>query len=313
MNNKEIGGDHVRMTMLQNLQSTKYARLNYWLQLCWCIIRQMILVGLSFVVLYPILIKVITCFMSFEDLANPLVKLIPRQGSLVILTRAIQNLEYGKTLLRTAALSGMVAIIQTVISCTAGYGLARFAFKGRNLLFFMVIATLLVPPQTILIPEFVNFRYFKVLFWEFNLINTSWPFVILSFTGLGLKNGLYIFLMRQFFRGLPKELEESAYIDGASPVRAFISVMAPNARNMMLTVFVLSFTWQWTDSHITPMFLPNEQVFSNIMPETSVLDQVQYIAINNVSALLIILPVLLIYIFAQRFIIQGVEQSGIVG
>ena len=134
-------------------------------------------------------------------------------------------------------------------------------------------------------------------------------------TGLGLKNGLYIYMMRQFFRGLPYELEESAYIDGAGPLRAFRSVMLPNARNMLLVVFIFSFTWQWTDNAITPMLLNNLKVFANVMglvvPDYS--NATVSGAMNSISALLIMTPLLIIYLFLQRRIIQGVESSGIVG
>lgn len=295
--------------------SHKYKTMDYWAKLSWKFIRFIILFGISFIIIYPLIIKISTCFMSYEDLTDPTVKLIPRDGSLVILKTAFNKLNYMSTMVNTLLLSGMVAIIQMIISSMAGYGLARFKFKGRNLLFLLIVVTLLVPPQTILVSEFVRFRYFRLFFWEFKLINTVWPFVLLSLTGLGLKNGLYIFLMRQFFRGMPYELEESAYIDGAGPIRTFLSIMLPNARNMMLTIFIFSFTWQWTDSNITPMFLPNSNVFSNTIAQTVTADmsEIAASAINNVVALLIIIPVLIVYIFAQRYIIQGVEQSGIVG
>ncbi len=139
--------------------------------------------------------------------------------------------------------------------------------------------------------------------------------MILSLTGLGLKNGLYIYMMRQFFRGLPYELEESAYIDGAGPYRAFLFVLLPNARNMMLTVFILSFTWQWTDSNITPMFLQNMRVFANIAGSVvnNYMSELIQSALNNIIAILIMAPLLLIYALLQRRIIQGVESSGLVG
>ena len=133
----------------------------------------------------------------------------------------------------------MVSVLQLAISCLVGYGFARFKFKGRNILFFIVILSLIVPAQTILIPLYFRFS-------SIGLLNTIWPVVILSACGIGLKNGLYIYLMRQFFRGMPRELEQSAYIDGAGPLRAFVQIILPNAFNMMITVFLFSFTWQWT-------------------------------------------------------------------
>jgi len=203
-----------------------------------------------------------------------------------------------------------------LVSSITGYGMARFRFRGRNLLFVLVILTLLVPPQVLMIPLYVRFANFSIGFIEFNLLNTYWPFVLLNLTGQGLKSGLYIYLMRQYFQGLPVELEESAYIDGAGPYRTFVSIMWPNARNMILTVFIFSFSWQWTDSNITPMYLQEMKLFSTMASELmsgNLVNPVEVSAINNVAMLLIVLPLLLMFIVLQRYIVKGVETSGIVG
>ncbi|MBQ4153422.1 MAG: carbohydrate ABC transporter permease, partial [Oscillospiraceae bacterium] len=197
----------------------------------WKIVRFCIFMGLSFLILYPFVVKLSSCFMSYEDLINPTVNLFPIDGSLTYLRQAMNKLDYWNTLLPTTILSVLVALAQVLISSITGYGMARFRFRGRNLLFVLVILTLLVPPQVLMIPLYVRFANFSIGFIEFNLLNTYWPFVLLNLTGQGLKSGLYIYLMRQYFQGLPVELEESAYIDGAGPYRTFVSIMWPNARN----------------------------------------------------------------------------------
>lgn len=287
----------------------------FWGNMLWAAVRFVIVVGICFMIIYPIIIKLVTCFMSYSDLKDPTVKLLPAEGSTIILRQVYEKLNYWSTFLSTFILAFFVAFAQLFVSCMAGYGLARFKFKGRGILFAAIIVVLLVPPSTILTPLYVRFNYFQFFGLKFSLINTYWPFILMSLTGLGLKNGLYIYMMRQFFRGVPYELEESAYIDGAGPYRAFWSILLPNARNMMLTVFIFSFTWQWTDSNITPMFLPNVRVFSNIVSSvvadyTNITDTS---AMNNVMSLLIMAPLLVTYALLQRRIIQGVESSGIVG
>lgn len=287
----------------------------YWGGLAWSVVRLVIVLGIGFMILYPILVKFVTCFMSINDLKDPTVKLIPKEGSLDLFWQAFGGMEYFRTLLTTAALSLLVAGAQLIVNTMAGYGLARFKFIGRGVLFAAILMVLLVPPSTILTPLYVRFNYLNFFGMRVSLINSYWPFVILSLTGLGLKNGLYIYMMRQFFRGLPYELEESAYIDGAGPYRAFLFVLLPNARNMMLTVFILSFTWQWTDSNITPMFLQNMRVFANIAGSVvnNYMSELIQSALNNIIAILIMAPLLLIYALLQRRIIQGVESSGLVG
>ena len=171
---------------------------------CWAIVRAVLIIGISFMILYPFVVKIIVSFMSTNDLTDKTVMFFPREGSTYFIQRAVMNMDYWTALINSIWLSLVVSIFQLIVSCLAGYGFARFKFKGSNLLFVIVIVSLIIPPQTIMLPLYSTFRYF---FGGLDLVNTLWPLAIMSATGLGLKNGLYIYLMRQFFRGMPKELE----------------------------------------------------------------------------------------------------------
>lgn len=208
----------------------------------WMILRFIIIIGISYMILYPFFTKLVVAFSSTEDIVDNTVMYIPRQGSTYFIERAVLNMNYWTSFINTVLLSLIVAVLQLFVASVAGYGFARFKFKGRDLLFVLVLLTLMIPAQTIQLPLFVRFSHF--LGTDLSLINTFWPLTIMSALGLGLKNGLYIYLMRQFFRGLPKELENSAYIDGAGFFRTFFSIMLPNAMNMMITVLLFAFTWQ---------------------------------------------------------------------
>lgn len=279
---------------------------------CWAIVRAVIIIGICFMILYPFLVKIIVSFMSTNDLTDKTVMFIPREGSTYFIERAIMNMGYWKALFNSALLSLIVSVFQLIVSCLVGYGFARFKFRGSNLLFLIVIVTLIIPPQTIMLPLYVRFRYF---IGNLSLIDSFWPLAIMSATGLGLKNGLYIYLMRQFFRGLPKELEQSAYIDGAGPFRTFVSIMLPNAFNMMITVFLFSFTWQWTDTTYNSMLMPDLQVLSNTLFKVTkgVEDVLQQQTLLDTGSLLMIAPLLIVFLFAQRYFVQGIERSGLVG
>ena len=289
----------------------KWARKNLTLnglgRFAWIVLRALIVIGLCFLILYPFIVKAVVSFMSVNDLTDSTVMFIPREGSTYFIKRAVYSMNFFPALLQTAVLSLLVAVAQLFISCVVGYGFARFKFKGKNVLFFLVILTLIVPAETIIIPLYNRFT-------SMGMIDTIWPVVILSICGLGLKNGLYIYLMQQFFRGLPKELEQSAYIDGAGPLRAFWSIMLPNASNIMITVFLFSFTWQWTDTTYNAMLCPNLNILANV--ETSVAsgveDKIQAAAIEDTATLLVILPLLIVFLFAQRYFIQSIERSGLV-
>ncbi len=276
----------------------------------WSIARFIIIVGIAFMILYPFLVKTIVSFMSTADLEDKTVMFIPREGSTFFFQRAIQNIQYWEALIGSAGLSLVTSILQVFVSCVAGYGFARFNFKGKNLLFFIVILTLIIPPQTIMLPLYVRFRYF---IGNISIIDSVWPMAVMSATGLGLKNGLYIYLMRQHFRGLPKALDEAAYIDGAGPLRTFFSVMLPNATNMMITVFLFSFTWQWTDTTYNNMLMPNMVVLSNTVSNVTkgVSELIQQQTLYDTASILMIFPLLIVFLFAQRYFIQGIERSGL--
>ena len=142
----------------------------------------------------------------------------------------------------------------------------------------------------------------------------------MSLCGLGFKNGLYIFMMRQFFRGVPDELEESAYIDGSGVFRTFIQIILPLSVPMMITVFLFAFSWQWTDDFYTTLFITNKKLIK-LMPdmvdipkvlETNYAGQnMYYSAIRNTCGLVIIFPLVIMYLFCQRYLVQGIERSGL--
>ena len=158
-----------------------------------------------------------------------------------------------------------------------------------------------------------------------NLLNTYWPFMILSVTGLAFKNGLYIFLLRQFFMGVPDELEESAYIDGSGVFRTFFTIILPLSVPMMITVFLFAFSWCWTDNFYTssimffnnsdkaPYLLTNgigNQIPTTLQDDASI-DVLYEGAIKNTGGLMIIAPLVIMYLFCQKFLVQGIERSGL--
>jgi len=240
----------------------------------------------------------------------------------------IHDNQYFKAFFNTFILSGSCAVVQMFMACLIGYGFAKFKFRGNKILFMCVIFTMIVPHSTLHFSMFMQFRYFDIygimnliMGKTPNLINTFWPFMILSFTGLAFKNGLYIFLLRQFFRGVPDELEESAYIDGSGVFNTFIKIILPLSVPMMITVFLFAFSWQWTDGYYTNVFFTNKGLYTMrkivSVPNslnTSFAAQNMYVAaIQNTCGLLIMAPLVAIYVFAQKYLVQGIERSGIVG
>ncbi len=312
----------------------KYLSLRFLGWLIYVIFRVVLLIGISYIILYPFITKIAGSFMSPEDFADVTVKLIPRNPTLDTYKNIIEYNHYFDAMLRTAGVSLVSALVQMFSCCLIGYGLAKYKFKGSGIVFIAVIFTMIVPHQTLRYALSLKFRYFDIgafnvglirLFTggTLNLLNTYWPMVILSATGLAFKNGLYIFMLRQFFKNIPDELEESAYIDGSGVFRTFIQIILPLSIPMLITVFLFAFSWQWTDNFYISIFFPGRDfyVFTKILSVPAPFkDAVQQAggtyfnqAILNTCAIMIILPLIVVYLFCQRYLIQGIERSGITG
>jgi ABC transporter, permease protein len=290
--------------------------------------RYALLIVISFIILFPFISKISASFMSVEDMYDRTVSFIPRKPTLDNYAFVWEAIKYPATALRTLGLSLLCSLPQTLICACTGYALAKLKGKLGAVGMAMVMVTILIPPQIILIPMYLKFRFFdffgitELLTGEsVNLINAGggiWPFLILSITGMAFKNGIYIFLLRQFYRGVPEELEEAAYIDGCSIFRTFFKIVLPISVPMMVTVFVLSFAWQWTDNFYTNLFLKSDRVLSTaIFTMSSIESQgtgdFYRTAIIQTAVLMSILPLVLVYIFAQKKVIAGIERSGITG
>lgn len=328
-------------TPLKDRLKAKFGNMAFYTNIVWYVFRFVILLGVSYVVLYPFFTKIAASFMSPEDFIDVTVMLVPKYPSLDQYKAIFLENNYISAFFNTLLLSLMCAVLQTFVSCLVGYGLAKFKFKGNALVFGAVILTMVVPHGTVYLSMFMQFRYFDLfdffgLFESFGytgiidaiagnggvqLTGTYWPLAILSATGLAFKNGLYVFMMRQFFRGVPDELEESAYIDGSGTLRTFLQIIIPLSVPMMITIFLFAFSWQWTDDFYTNMFIATNKI--KLMPDivgipksletTYAGQELYYSAINNTCGLMIIMPLVIMYLFCQRYLVQGIERSGIVG
>lgn len=305
-----------------------------WKRGLWSIVRLVLIAGLSFVILYPILQKISTAIKDKSDLYSPIVIYVPEHYSWDNFKKAISIMDYWQTLINTFSLSTMTTLLTAASCALAGYAFARLKFKGSGLLFFGVVLTILVPPTTILIPIYMNLKDFSLLGLvplltggkSINLLDSYWPFVLTSLTASSLKAGLYIFIFRQFFRGIPKEVEEAAYIDGAGVGTTFSRIMLPNAIPAIVTVLLFSFVWQWNDSFFTTTYLTSSNVMSlqlsslphnlSIMLEGGVAtnkDPFYMSMVQDTGILLAILPLVIIYLFVQRYFVESIERTGIVG
>lgn len=290
--------------------------------------------GICFVILYPLLFKICTAFKGPNDLLDKTVIYLPREFTVSTILNVFRGMDYPRALLNTLVLSLLVSGL-AVVSCTlVGYGFGRFRFPLKKFWFAMVILTMIIPPQTVFLPTYLHFKNFDIfgLFQLFglengiSLINNMGSFAVLGITAMGFKNGLYIYMIQQFFRGLPKELEEAAHVDGAGHFRTFLQILLPSAGSIIATVFMFSFIWQWTDMYYTQFFMSQGHLLSNALmnignqitsmgaeSSLSVASPAALSQINNIGCLLVIIPLLILYAFTQKAFVEGVERSGIVG
>jgi multiple sugar transport system permease protein len=281
--------------------------------MAWKIIRLVMIIGLCYIILYPFIIKILNSVKSLSDFMDPTVRFISKSPTFDNIVKCFNSMQYIEAFRNTFTQSLMVGIMQMIMCALIGYGLARFDFRGKKIVFACVILTLIIPPQTIMIPLFTRFRFFMGL--PKGLIDTFWPMAILSATGLGLKNGLYIFICRQFFGNVPKELEEAASIDGCGSFATFTRIMIPSAVPTLVTVFLFAFSWQWTDLFYNQLFFRNLPTLVNAIDKVTVdvSEPIMYSMMRNTAAMLAILPLALLFIVAQRKFVQSIENSGIVG
>lgn len=302
-------------------------------KLMWSIFRAVLLFGLGYIIIYPLLTMLSYTF-NGDYMGNSTFVWIPSRFTMNNLELAITYLKYPQAISSTLSIAVVSAILQ-IISCgLAGYGFARFNFKGKNFLFALVILSIIVPVQTYIISTYLDYKFFDFfglgqigkLFggkaWTVALTDTYWSFWVPSAFGQGLRGGLYIFIFRQFFMSLPKELENAAKIDGCGALKTFTHIMMPNAGSACLTVFLFSFVWHWNDYYVSNMMLQNKHrplsvalfQYSDFLRQmTGYSGEVNQTYILNASVLLNILPLLILYAFAQRYFIESVAKISVKG
>ena len=299
------------------------------------LIRTLMLFGLCFLILQPIFNKISVSLMAEEDLYNPMIVNVPEHFTGANYELAATFMEYGVGIRNTFLISLTVAILQVAVCTIVAYGFARFDFPLKKLWFACVILVIVIPPQIIATPLHLHFRFFDFLGLSqlirgetINLRGSVLPYYLMSAGCMGLKNGLYIFMLRQFFRNQPKELEEAAYVDGCGMLRTFFNIMLPDAKPMLTSCFLFAFVWQWTDSFYSRMFLGNIRLLSMQLGRiASQLDAYIKFQLGNsagaspgyincivsTGTLMVIVPLLVLYLFAQKGFVESLSSTGIKG
>lgn len=295
--------------------------------------RYIVLIAFSYMLIYPIAFMISTALKTTVDYYDPTVQWIPKALTLENFKYALQAISYTSSLASTF-LNEMGAALIEIVSCMiAAYGLSRFNIKGQKILTAAMIITILIPFPMVLVPTYVNYRHFDV-FGILNLLGNIFgtelrpslldsplAFWLPSIFAVGLKGGMFIYIYSQFFKGLPKELEEAAWIDGAGPFKTFTSIIVPSSTSAIITVSLFSVVWHWNDYYLAQMYLSKDyplgvqlvNIYSLTMSGVPGVTDMNQGSIIMAAAFLVIAPLIVFYIFVQKSFIESVATSGIVG
>lgn len=275
-----------------------------------------ILINVAFIYIKPILYMVTTMVKDAQNILDPTVIWVPRTIFLGHLQHASEMLNYGKSFLISVSLASSVAVLQVFSCAIAGYAFARLDFPFKKVWGALLLFTFIMPPQITILPSIMLFK-------EFGWLNTFLPMVVPALFGHGLKGAMFVIIYRAFYSTLPKELDEAARMDGAGPFRMFFRVMFPISRSATVVVVLFSFVWNWNDFYFPSLFMftaenvPLSITLARMAGEMKLAEGAGEItvyaeAIKMAASFLIIMPLLVVYLFAQRWFIEGVERTGLV-
>jgi len=339
-------------------------------QIAISIVRGLLMFGLCFMIIQPLLTRFSMSLMQEQDLYDSTIILLPRHVTLdnyriVAELTDLKNIGGGWTfnaLLNTLWVSVLSSLFQIVSTTLVAYGFARYQFPGKKIWFACVIAVIIIPPQTIQSALYMNFANFDILkiFTLFganaeglsfgqrlmslvdgtgtglikllggqplNLRSNITAYLIMCITCMGLKDGLYIYMMRQYFQGIPTSLEEAAYVDGCGTLHTFVRIMLPDALPTIASCFLFSFVWQWTDIFYARLFLPSSSIslystqmssmvtrmsryFSADSSVAVVVPNGRQQQLISIAVLICAIPLIILYLFTQRTFVESLAMSG---
>ena len=281
-----------------------------------------LLLDLAVVFLYPFLYMIVTSLKSPEDLMDSSVTWIVNQLYFHNYTLAFEKMQYIPILLKTIVYC-VVATGGHILACSfVGYGFARYNFIGKRMFSFLLILSMVIPIQTIIVPEYL-------LYSKIGVANGYFPMLVPTWLGYGLRGALFIFLFRQFYLSLPRSLEEAAAVDGCTPIRTFFRIAFPASTSSVIVSVVLSIVWHWNDFYepniyirensqmLLPMLLPKlyDSMKDAADPTQSFLQNADLYTegVAMAATFLAVIPILIFYLFFQKQFRQCIETSGITG
>lgn len=263
------------------------------------------LIGLGLVMVYPLIWIISASFKTNEEIFMN-TSLIPSAFSFEPYLKGWVNTgqyTYTTFFLNTFELVGITVIFTIISSCLVAYGFARFNFPFKGVLFALVIATLMLPNEVIMIPRYIIFR-------NLGWLNSYLPFTI---PALLATYSFFIFMMIQFIRGIPKELDESAKIDGCNSFTILWRIILPQCKPALFSVAIFQFVWRWNDFLNPLIYINSVSKYPVALALRMSLDITGMVAWNQLMAMSIvcIIPPVILFFFSQRYFVEGIATTGL--
>lgn len=291
------------------------------------------LLAVSYIVLFPLLKMISDALKPENDFYDPSVVWLPKALTLRSFALAYEMVSFPISLSSTLLYQMVSAVLEIGVCSIVAYGMARYSFWEKKLLEALLLLTILIPLPMLMIPMTVNYSHLDLLGilglvgrlteqeLRPNLLNTVFAFWLPSLLGVGLQSGILIYIFRQFFLGLPKELEEAAWVDGAGPIRTYLFIIIPSSGVVFLTAGLFSVIWHWNDTYMPTMFLTERYPLSvAVSMITTQMTQAGMSGegglasgVTMAGCLMFIAPMLLLYLILQKWFIKSIDRVGIVG
>ena len=272
-------------------------------------LRLLVLILILAVVLYPLIWMVGTSVKSPEEIASN-IGLIPESFTPGNFAAGWQKFDvnFGRFFLNSAMVSGLTVLGNTISCLLAAYAFGRLRFRLRKFWFSIMIATLLLPGHVLIIPQYILFR-------NLGWVGGDWPYLPLLVPQFLATEAFFVFLMVQFMRGIPRELDEAAKIDGASPYSIFRHVILPLSRPALVTTAIFSFIWTWNDFFRQLVYLSQLKDYTAPVALTLFIDSTSESSVGPMFAmsLLSLVPVFLFFVAFQRLLVEGINTTGLKG
>ncbi len=290
------------------------------------------LITISYVFLYPILRMVSISFMSSSDLVNPEVNWFPKNLTFADYAVAWKVLDGSVSLFNSIKFSSLMAIFQTVVSALTGFAFARYEFRGKKLLYSILLLSFIIPVPILLISQYNMFNaFYRAIGWTGagKGLNTYDSQMIMAFFGQGVNSAILILIFVNFFKMIPNDLYEAGKIDGANPFQLFWHITVRLSLSTIVVVLLFSFVWNWNEDYVTKFLVGDGiQLFTNQLGKFDSLfptrttgmthpaegGEIQLVESFKMAATVIsIIPLLLLYFVGQKSFVQGIEKTGITG